>query len=74
MKNKKIKIIAPLIKKTKKEIIKKGLRLHVPFHHTWSCYQGEKDPCLECDSCHFRMNAFAELGLTDPLLGNTKHE
>ncbi|MCF7916719.1 MAG: 7-cyano-7-deazaguanine synthase QueC [Candidatus Omnitrophica bacterium] len=66
--NKKIKIHYPLINKDKKEIIKLGLKLKVPFEHTWSCYQGRKQPCKECDSCRFRINAFAELGLVDPLL------
>jgi 7-cyano-7-deazaguanine synthase len=68
MKHGDIKIIAPLIKKSKKEIIKLGLRLGVPFDKTWSCYQGGRKPCLKCDSCRFRINAFKELGMTDPLL------
>ncbi|MDD5195756.1 MAG: 7-cyano-7-deazaguanine synthase QueC [Candidatus Omnitrophica bacterium] len=63
-----IKIIAPLINKSKKEIIKTGLSLKVPFEYTWSCYGGGKTPCLKCDSCRFRMQAFKELGLIDPLL------
>ncbi|RKY32992.1 MAG: 7-cyano-7-deazaguanine synthase QueC [Candidatus Omnitrophota bacterium] len=63
-----IKITAPLIDKDKKEIIKLGLKLGVPFHLTWSCYKGKDRPCLKCDSCRFRINAFKELGLVDPLL------
>ena len=57
-----IKIYAPLINKSKKDIIRLGLRLGVPFEHTWSCYQGGKNPCKKCDSCKFRIRAFAELG------------
>lgn len=63
-----IKIEAPLINKSKKEIIEMGLKLGVPFRHTWSCYRGEKKPCAKCDSCRFRIKAFEELGMTDPLL------
>jgi 7-cyano-7-deazaguanine synthase len=70
MKNKDIEIIAPLINKSKKEIIELGMRLKVPFQYTWSCYKGNKLPCRKCDSCRFRMKAFADLGLVDPLLSN----
>ncbi|MDP2923515.1 MAG: 7-cyano-7-deazaguanine synthase QueC [Candidatus Omnitrophota bacterium] len=72
MKQGDIKIEAPLINKSKKEIIKMGLKLGVPFQHTWSCYQGGKFPCQKCDSCHFRINAFNQLGITDPLLISKK--
>lgn len=65
-----IEIIAPLINKSKKEIIKMGLSLKVPFEYTWSCYSGGKKPCLKCDSCRFRTQAFKELGMVDPLLRN----
>jgi len=68
LKSNDIKIIAPLIDKNKKEIIKIGLKLNVPFRYTWSCYNGFKKPCLRCDSCRFRINAFESLGLKDPLL------
>ncbi|MBU1121657.1 MAG: 7-cyano-7-deazaguanine synthase QueC [Candidatus Omnitrophica bacterium] len=63
-----IKIVAPLIDAGKKDIIKKGIKLGVPFQHTWSCYKGGKMPCCKCDSCRFRINAFRELGMEDPLL------
>ncbi|MEI8348755.1 MAG: 7-cyano-7-deazaguanine synthase QueC [Candidatus Omnitrophota bacterium] len=68
MKRADVKIEAPLINKSKKEIIEMGLRLAVPFQHTWSCYQGGKKPCTKCDSCRFRIKAFEELGMIDPLL------
>ena len=69
LKNKGLKIVAPLLKKKKREIIRMGIRLGVPFAHTWSCYRGGKFPCLRCDSCHFRRKAFMSLGLADPLEG-----
>jgi 7-cyano-7-deazaguanine synthase len=72
LKHKDIKIAAPLLNKNKKEIIRLGLKLNVPFQYTWSCYKGATLPCLKCDSCRFRMNAFRELGMEDPLLKNNK--
>lgn len=67
-----IKIMAPLINKSKQDIIKIGIKLGIPFEYTWSCYRGGKVPCLSCDSCRFRTNAFKELGLIDPLLSAKK--
>ncbi|UCD55082.1 MAG: 7-cyano-7-deazaguanine synthase QueC [Candidatus Omnitrophota bacterium] len=63
---KRIKIYTPLLNKNKKEIIKIGLRLKVPFKFTWSCYEGSRNPCDSCDSCLFRKKAFEELGVKDP--------
>jgi 7-cyano-7-deazaguanine synthase len=68
LKNKGVKIIAPLLGKSKKEIVRLGRRLKVPFELTWSCYNGNARPCLRCDSCRFRLRAFEELGTKDPLL------
>jgi len=62
-----IKIHTPLIKKTKAQIIKLGLRLNVPYQLTWSCYRGAKYPCQKCDSCLLRWKGFRELGINDPL-------
>ena len=44
-----------------------GKELHVPYEHTWSCYQNEEEACGTCGSCHFRREAFAALGMTDPI-------
>jgi len=68
MKSTKIRIVAPLINKSKREIIRMGLDLGVPFEKTWSCYVGERRPCLRCDSCRFRIQAFTDLGMKDPAL------
>ncbi|MBD3263531.1 MAG: 7-cyano-7-deazaguanine synthase QueC [Candidatus Omnitrophica bacterium] len=70
MKEKGIKLKAPLVRKSKKDIIKIGLELGVPFTDTWSCYEGRMSPCRKCDSCRFRIQAFRSLGLIDPLLKN----
>ncbi|MBL7072359.1 MAG: 7-cyano-7-deazaguanine synthase QueC [Candidatus Omnitrophica bacterium] len=65
-----IRIITPVIDMTKKEIVEQGARLGVPFEYTWSCYDGEKTPCGECESCLFRVAAFKEAGVKDPALKN----
>jgi 7-cyano-7-deazaguanine synthase len=66
-----IRINAPLLHLTKAEIIKKGLKLNVPFAKTWSCYRGEGKACGQCDSCLLRLKGFQEAKVKDPLPYNT---
>jgi 7-cyano-7-deazaguanine synthase len=63
-----IRIYAPLLKLTKSEIIKRGTEIGVPYHLTWSCYQGGGKPCGVCDSCILRAQGFKEAGLEDPAI------
>lgn len=64
--NNKIKIIAPLEKLSKAQIIRLGLKLKVPYQKTWSCYNGAEKPCGKCDSCKLRAKGFQEVGIDDP--------
>lgn len=66
-----VTIHAPLIKMSKKEIIKTGLGLRLDYSSTHSCY----DPiivgkrviaCGKCDSCQLRLAGFREAGIVDP--------
>ncbi len=63
----KVNIITPLIDLSKSEIIKKGIKLNVPFEKTWSCYKGGKKACGKCDSCKLRLKGFKKVGLKDPI-------
>lgn len=49
-----IRIEAPLLYKTKKDIVNLGRRLGVHFDLTWSCYKGGAKPCGRCDACRLR--------------------
>ncbi|MCC6995119.1 MAG: 7-cyano-7-deazaguanine synthase QueC [Deltaproteobacteria bacterium] len=60
-------IHAPLLKLTKAEIVREGVRLGVDYGLTHSCYDPIGDAaCGRCDSCLLRKKGFAEAGVPDP--------
>lgn len=65
---KKVRLEAPFVDKTKKDIVAEGLRLGVPYELTWSCYCGTEKPCRKCGTCIDREKAFHANGVIDPLL------
>ena len=53
-----IRIAAPLLRKTKEDIVRIGVGLGVDFNLTWSCYKGGSRPCGVCDACRLRSKGF----------------
>lgn len=65
---KQLHIEAPFVGKTKADIVKLGLELHVPYELTWSCYEGKERPCGKCGTCIDRAKAFEANGVSDPAI------
>lgn len=63
----KIHINRPLIHMNKAEVVKTGLKLHVPYALTWSCYHGNEKACGKCGTCIDRLAAFKANGVDDPI-------
>lgn len=59
------KLVAPLVKDSKLDIVRRALELNVPIADTWSCYKGVVNPCGLCDSCRIRDRALIEAGRSD---------
>ena len=66
-----LRIVAPLLHRSKAEIIRAGETLGLDYGLTHSCYDPRPDgtPCGRCDSCLLRARGFREAGLADPLVG-----
>jgi 7-cyano-7-deazaguanine synthase len=62
-----VKVLTPLIRMTKTDIVRLGRKLGVPFNKTWSCYNGDQKMCGACDSCRLRAKGFAGAGVQDPV-------
>lgn len=64
------RIHAPLLQRTKADIIREGTRLGVDYALTTSCYDPDDQgrACGHCDSCQIRLKGFQEAGLRDPVL------
>lgn len=65
-----VQLVAPFQNNSKVEVTKRGLELNVPFELTWSCYEGEEKPCLECGTCLERTEAFMKNDTKDPALND----
>ena len=65
----KIKVEAPLIDMSKKNIVLEGIRLKVPFEHTWTCYSNREDGLADAEtpSSSLRLRGFLEAGYMDPI-------
>jgi 7-cyano-7-deazaguanine synthase len=65
-----ITITAPLMKKTKADIIRLGISLGLDLALTHSCYDPDQygRACGACDSCLIRHRGFIEAGVEDPTI------
>jgi len=63
-----IGVIAPLLFKSKPEVIKEGYGLGVDFGETRTCYTADTLACGICPGCRARLDAFTQLCIADPVL------
>ena len=65
-----LRVLAPLLHLSKKDIIEHGMALGLDYALTHSCYDPRPDgaPCGACDSCVLRARGFEQAGVHDPLL------
>lgn len=59
---------APFLWGSKTTILKAGQGMGLDYVKTWTCYAGGERPCGKCGACQERNEAFAAMGMVDPLL------
>jgi len=66
-----LRILAPLLRMSKADIVRQGLALGLHYELTHSCYDPDSDgrSCGRCDSCRLRARGFDEAGAVDPARG-----
>ena len=64
-----LRVLAPLLRMSKGQIVRLGLELGLDYGLTHSCYSPAADgrACGRCDSCRLRAKGFAEAGRSDPV-------
>ena len=64
-----LRVLAPLLRMSKADIVRHGAALGLDYGLTQSCYDPGPDgrPCGRCDSCRLRARGFEEAGVGDPL-------
>ena len=62
-----VSIHAPYTYLTKVEILAEGVKNHVPYRLTRTCYKDQPIACGKCGSCQERLAAFAANYMEDPL-------
>ncbi|WP_018144742.1 7-cyano-7-deazaguanine synthase [Thioalkalivibrio sp. AKL6] len=61
-----LQVEAPLIDRSKAEIIAATDPLGIDWRHTWSCLLAQSRQCGRCPQCQARRAAFAAAGIPDP--------
>jgi len=60
-----IKLLFPLAKMKKIDVVNLANKLEVPLEWTWSCYHDGEQPCGKCNSCRKRIKALSNLNYSD---------
>lgn len=62
-----VSVYAPFISTDKEGILRVGHELGVNYADSWTCYKGLEKACGKCGSCVERLEAFANIGIEDPV-------
>ncbi len=68
LRGRRLRIVRPLKRLKKVEVIRLAASLKVPLGYTWSCYRDGEEHCWNCSGCQSRVLSFREAGVRDPLL------
>ncbi|ADI01987.1 7-cyano-7-deazaguanine synthase QueC [Syntrophothermus lipocalidus] len=58
-----VRVISYTMEMDKTEMLREAIRLGIPLHYTWSCYEDGPSPCGVCASCRLLAKARENLDL-----------
>jgi 7-cyano-7-deazaguanine synthase len=61
-----INVVCPLLAYDKRDIVLQGIKSHVDFANTYTCYSGDEIASVTTPSSSLRIKGFAEAGYIDP--------
>lgn len=62
-----VRLVAPFLSTDKEGILRYGVEKNLPYQHTRTCYKDQALSCGKCGSCVERLEAFSNIGETDPV-------
>lgn len=62
-----LRIEAPLLDLSLRQLVEVGHQMNVPWEMAQSCLTAAEEPCGECTGCRTRHDAFTAAGIEDPL-------
>ena len=68
------RIVRPLERMTKVQVVRRAAEIGVPLHLTWSCHRDGPGHCWKCTGCLGRIAAFKGAGVDDPLIPQSKRK
>lgn len=60
-----VEIVTPFLNMSKSDVLRLGVELGAPIHHSWSCLRNHLHHCGRCEGCVARQEAFEEAKITD---------
>ena len=72
LRRREVKILRPLSRYRKHQVVRLAVSKGVPLELTWSCHRGGSRHCWKCDGCLARRKAFLKARVSDPLDGRGK--
>ena len=66
-----LRVVLPLARMSKAEVVSMADRIGVPLELTWSCHRNGSTHCWKCAGCKGRVAKFREARVADPLLRAT---
>jgi 7-cyano-7-deazaguanine synthase len=67
LRSRRLRILRPLSRRRKPEVVRLAALIGVPLELTWSCHRDGEKHCWNCDGCTSRRRSFKEAGIEDPL-------